>query len=130
VLRGIKSVRPTGEHFAVIRVTELVVLPGVNEFVSDGRTELFPPVVFVGRPSQRNHDLLSCRIILRDACLSLGPVRDLPVDCFDRQIREVLDGDLRCVLLCSVEQTRLCCWHLFVAVGCCRVVTELAVHEN
>ena len=40
--RDIEIVRPAGEHPPVIRVIELVVLPGVNEFVSDGGTELLP----------------------------------------------------------------------------------------
>ncbi|WP_435157379.1 hypothetical protein [Haladaptatus sp. DFWS20] len=43
VLRGIEIVRPAGERPTVIRVVELVVLPGVNEFVPDGGTELLPP---------------------------------------------------------------------------------------
>ena len=49
-----------GERSPVICLAELVVLPGVNEFVPDGRTELLPAVVFVGRPGQRNRDCLCC----------------------------------------------------------------------
>ncbi|WP_435158306.1 hypothetical protein [Haladaptatus sp. DFWS20] len=36
VLRGVEVIRPAGECCAVIRVTELVVLPCVNEFVANG----------------------------------------------------------------------------------------------
>ena len=39
---------------AVIRVTELVVLPRVDEFVAHGRTEVLPPVLFIGLPDQRD----------------------------------------------------------------------------
>ncbi len=74
VLRSIKGVRPPGERRTVIRVAELVILPGVNEFVPDGGTELFPPVVFVSRPGQRNRDCLCCRVVLGDPCLSLRSV--------------------------------------------------------
>ncbi len=50
VLRGVEAVHPTGERCSVVSVAELVVLPGVNEFVPDGGTEL--PIRGVRRPSR------------------------------------------------------------------------------
>ncbi len=35
---GVEAVRPGGERCAVIRLTELVVLPGMNEFLPDDLT--------------------------------------------------------------------------------------------
>ena len=50
VFRGIEAVCPLGKRCAVIRVAELVVLPGVDEFVAHGRTELLPAVRVIGVP--------------------------------------------------------------------------------
>ena len=71
MLRCVEGVDPAVERSAVVSVAELVVLPGVDEFVPDDGTGLLPTVLFVGLPSQRNRDLLCCRVVLCDARLSL-----------------------------------------------------------
>ena len=78
VLGSIEIVRPAGERCLVIGVAELVVLPGVNEFVPDSRTKLLPPVVSVGCPAQRDHNLVRCRVVLCDLCKCLDALRNLP----------------------------------------------------
>lgn len=49
VLLNIEGVRPAGERSPVVCLTELVILPGVDEFVPDGFAELLPPALFGGR---------------------------------------------------------------------------------
>ena len=77
-MRGVQGVSSVGERCFMIYVTELVVLPGVDEFVADGFTELLPAVLFVGRPGQHNRDLLYCRVVLDDFRKSLDALRNLP----------------------------------------------------
>lgn len=48
------------------------------------------------------------KLKLRDARLPFRTVGHLQVDRFDRQLWEVLGGDDRCVLLCSVVKSRRC----------------------
>jgi hypothetical protein len=80
VLLFVVGIDPAVECHSLIRVAELVVLPGVNEFMPNGGTELLPAVVFVGFPGQRDRDCLCCRVVLRDARLSLRSMWDFPVD--------------------------------------------------
>jgi hypothetical protein len=70
-MRGVEWVCPSSERRAVTRFIELVVLPGVDVFVANRGTELLPTVSFVGRLFERNRTLVYCRVIFRDACLSL-----------------------------------------------------------
>lgn len=50
--RGVEVVHPAGKRCSVIRVTELVVLSSVGEFMAHSFAELLPSVVFVDIPGQ------------------------------------------------------------------------------
>ena len=76
--RDVEIVRPAGERCLVIGVAKLVVLPGVNEFMPDSFAKLLPAVVFVGRPGQRDRNLVCCRVVLCDLCKCLDALRNLP----------------------------------------------------
>lgn len=57
VLGCVEGVRPAIERSPVICLPELVVLPCVNEFVANGRTELLPAVLLERVPRKRDRYL-------------------------------------------------------------------------
>ena len=106
VLGDIERVGPAGEHLTVARFVIAPVLSGVDEFMPHCLAELRPAEFLVGIPGKPARDRFGVWIVFGDASLSLGPLGNLLVDRFNRELREVFYIDVGRMRLRLVKQSR------------------------
>jgi hypothetical protein len=108
MLGCVERIRPLVERSPVVRLSKLVVLPCVNQFLTHGRTELLPAVLLEGVQRERDRYLTGYRVVFRRTGRPLSSVGHLPFNRFNRQVGEMLNRDVRRWCLRPIEQVALC----------------------